>query len=148
MRALFFLMLFMLISGTAYARIHQIDMETLAKIESSNNPKACSYKGCKYGRGLYQISEIALAHYNQDNRPEVTTAQLLDSGTNRMVANWYLDYLWKWCAKRPECETREDVLIAWNWGMGNLLRWKWGDRPDGLPKETKDFIKRYKRLSR
>ena len=158
------MLLFMLISSNAFA--HPIDMNILAQIESSSNPDAVSYRGAKYGRGLYQISEIALKHFNVGHRQIMARAShdtvmwrtlhraenyanshnftgndLFVPTINKIVANWYLD----WIHERTGNEIH--TLVCWNWGYGNWRKWY---RSDGkfrnLPKETRGFLKKYEQL--
>jgi len=125
------------ITSNAYA----LDMTAIATIESSNNPKAISYKGASSGRGLYQISEILLKHYNQVHKTNIKSEELFTADVNERVAIWYIG----WLEKRPYVESDEDILIAYNWGYGNLIKFKKGKR--SLPKETKDYIIKYRRLT-
>jgi len=140
---------------------HPINMKILAEIESSNNPNACSYRGCKYGRGTYQISEIVLKQYlSDDARPQFMNAtdwldkdkftpeKLFDPKVNKFIANYYLSWLHKYTINHYDGvmnpEWVDDVLISWNWGPNNWRKWneKSGAYKD-LPKETQDFLKKY-----
>ncbi len=56
------LFLFLLLTPLAHATPH-IDLDIIIEIESNWNEKADSYKTPRYGRGLAQISEIALQMY-------------------------------------------------------------------------------------
>lgn len=69
-----------------------IDMHALSSIESSCNPNAISFIGAKYGRGLYQISEIALKEYNNYHTEERYAVQeLFNPEINGKVAQWLLN---------------------------------------------------------
>ena len=142
------IILILLFSNTAYA--HPIDMNALATIESNNNPKACSYKGCKYGRGLYQISEIVLKQYDLE-RPKNLRIGVdgwieeikRDPYRQTMIADYYLEWI------HERVGNLDDTLICWNWGYGNWSKWnRNGSNYNKLPKETKDFLKKYNELTK
>lgn len=141
------------------ALAHPINMEVLAEIESSNNPKAYNKKSG--ARGLYQITPIVLKQFNDKNTMDevlrqghraVTEDGLFNPDISWIVANWYLD----WLSER--CDTVDEILIGWNWGIGHLRKWQncsyenMYDNPNqcrayiSLPKETRDFLKKYHKL--
>lgn len=154
MRYMGLLLISLFLCGLAYA--HPIDMKKLARIESSNNPSAVSPKGAI---GLYQIMPIVLKHFNETvplkscvgNSPNgclttkyYTPDDLLTSGVNEIVADWYLDWLWARIPLDDENEMIANLLIAWNWGPGNWRKWyREGAKHKKLPKETQDFLKKY-----
>jgi len=123
-----------------------IDMKKLAWIESSNNPRAVSYKGAKYGRGLYQVSEKVLKEWNDFHPHEKYTPEdLFDPEINRKIATWYLYVRIPYMLRRYKVpDTVEHRLIAYNWGIGHLVDWyRAGADYNKLPKETRDFLKKY-----
>lgn len=129
------------------AGAHPVDMEVLAQIESSGNPKAFNQR--TKARGLYQITPIVLRQYNSEHSAMVTEDDLFNSRVNKAIANWYLDWLFE------KCWTVYDTLIAYNWGIG---RWRtWRQKVVGgyslseglsyLPKETRLYIRKYNELT-
>jgi soluble lytic murein transglycosylase-like protein len=122
------------IGGNAMA---QIDMHKIAMIESSNNPNAVGRSGDDVG--LYQITSICLADYNQMTKSAVKKKELFDPAVNTKVATWYM-------AKRlPQLlkhygipVTVDNVIVAWNSGINTLVK----NKP--LPEVTKRFLKKYK----
>lgn len=146
------LILLLSIAGCAPAYAHPINMDAIAEIESSNNPKAVG----KVGEiGLYQISPIVLKHYNQSSNQHglglVEENELLDPIVNHKVAEWYMNWLF------DRCWTVRDTIIAWNFGIGNWRSWKnWNSEPDvitnpsalvHLPKITQDYLKKYEKIT-
>lgn len=126
----------------------EIDLARIATIESSNNPKADSFRGAKFGRGLHQVSEIALQEYNQRRKESLTPEELYDPETNTKVADWYVQRIGQALSFWGIPQTEETLLASYNWGMGNVRRWyKEGADPKKLPKETRDYIKKYRNLA-
>jgi hypothetical protein len=129
------------------ARADLVNLDIIAKIESSNNPLAISYRGAKYGRGLYQISEIALLDYNRENNAKIAPTSLFEPKIGEMVAQWLFE------ARLPQIlqnkgipVTLANLLIAYNFGPGNLGKYLRGKAE--LPEETKNYLKRYFKLAR
>lgn len=134
---------------------HPINMSVVAEIESSNNPKAYNEKS--QARGLFQITPIALRHYNETSNYHllglVEDDELFDPNINRKVASWYLNWLY------DRTWTVRDTLIAYNWGIGNWRKWRirkdtlYSANTKGLefyttlPKETQDYLKKYEELT-
>ncbi len=137
---------------------HPVNMKILAEIESSNNPKAHNKKSG--ARGLYQITPLVLKQYNESNpmhdyhldikNPivfmdhQLKPDELFDESINYFVAYFYLD----WLSQR--CDTVDEILIAWNWGIAHLRNWKHnpfngvsGPSLEELPRETQDFLRKY-----
>lgn len=139
MKTLVFMLGLFLMQGTVYA--HSIDLDALAHIESSGNPSA--YNKRSQACGLYQITPIVLKQYNAVKGTSLKTRDLFDPKINKTVAEYYLGWLDRLC------ETDEEILIAYNWGIGNLRRWQdKGARFEKLPKETRDYILKYRRLTK
>lgn len=147
---------------------HPINMSAIAMIESSNNPKAVGAAG---EIGLYQISNIALEHWNQAHaqgtnlkfnlmnfvssdrthtlwdtdyplKHILKTEDLFDPIVNRMVADWLFD----WIHERTGNEIH--TIICWNRGYGNWQRWFLnGSKMRKLPKLTREYLKKYEELT-
>jgi len=130
--------LFLLLASACYA---EVDLSIIATIESSNNPSAVSFRGAKYGRGLYQISEVCLTDWNNFNpRKQYTAEQLFDPAINREIAEWYLSKRIPQMLRHYRIPvTLENILHAYNAGIGRV-------RQGIMPEETRKYIRRYKAL--
>ena len=117
------------------ASAHPVNMDVLAEIESSNNPKA--YNKRTGASGTFQITPICLKHYNQEHKQftDFTMDDMFRPEANKIVAFWYLNWL------DERCDTVDEILIAYNWGYGNLRKYRAGKKK--LPKETRDYLKKY-----
>ena len=126
-----------------------VDLEIIAQIESGGNPLAVSYAGAKHGRGLYQISEIALADFNFAHPTEILPLNALFKPlVAKKVAIWYTWRLKQILARRGISAQIPLILISYNWGPGNCIKWyKAGADYNKLPKETKNYITKYNRLA-
>lgn len=95
----------------------EINMQALATIESSNGLHQDSFLGSKYGRGLYQVSEVLLSDYNRLNGCNIRPQDLYDDAVNEIVADWALyNYIPKQLTHYG-CEvTEKAVLQAYNLG--------------------------------
>lgn len=128
-------------------RAEEIDLSIIAKIESNSNPMAISYKGAKYGRGIYQISEICLKDYNMANNAEISPVELFSPKVNRDVAFWYFNLaLPLYLRNKGIPVTPVNLLIAYNFGIGNLSKYLQGKVE--LPKETRNYLIKYKKFAR
>lgn len=122
----------------------QVNLEAIQKIESNGNPKA--FNRISGARGLYQITPVCLAHYNQFQHEckgcspgDWTPNDLFDPTINQMVAEWYFYWL------RSQGLSDVEQIIAYNWGIGNLRKWQAGKRD--LPKETQVYLTKYQCLT-
>ena len=121
------------------ARAEVVDMKIIAQIESSNNPLA--YNRHSQAVGLYQITPICLNDYNLTHKTCYELTDLLSPKFNYAVAYWYLNFRIPQMLKAHKLPvTLETTLWAYNAGVGRVLR---GEKP----KETKNYILKYKRLS-
>jgi len=119
---------------------HPINMKALAQIESSNNPKAWNKK--TNARGLYQITPIVLKQFLQANPGNPFTLEaLFEPNMTKFVADWYLN----WLSKLNDKDTVDDILIGWHDGVGNLRKYRRGERK--LGPEMRSFLKKYHRLT-
>lgn len=107
----------------SYANTTEINLKALAQIESSNNPNAVSFLGASYGRGLYQVSEIALKDYLQYHiKEKITPDDLFNPAINERIAVWLINVRIPQILKhlkRPV--TLETVLSAYNKGYSKDL---------------------------
>lgn len=145
---LFLLPLFLADCGNTPAFAHPINMDAIQQIESSNNPAAQNGNH----RGLYQISEIVLFQFKNDPKSKVimdddsflnvTALQSIDlfiPEINKHIANYYFDWL------TAQLKSKKEILIAWNFGIGNLRKWQAGKVK--LPKETQEYLKKYEKIT-
>jgi len=146
---LVFVMVLTIILLAKDAFAHPIDMDAIATIESSNNPKAFNEQSG--ARGLYQITPLCLKHYNQavDEKPIIPKRHW-----NCNKSGEYCVYSYTGIGEKPgysENYTKDDLfelginkaianwyfgwlydrtwtikdtLIAYNWGIGNWRKWK------------------------
>ncbi len=95
-----------------------IDEQAVIMIESSGRPDAVSFLGEQYGKGLYQISELARRDYNQyHHSAPILSCELLKPSKGRLI------YLWLVEERIPQLlghygieVTDEAVLQAYNLG--------------------------------
>jgi hypothetical protein len=118
-----------------------VDLCTIASIESSGNPNA--YNKRTQARGLYQITPICLADYNNFHRNKrISNDDLFKPLMARNVADWYINEripgMLKYYGIKDTIEAR---LRCYNSGIGNL-------RKGRLPIETREYIEKYKRLKK
>lgn len=113
-----------------------IELAIVALIESGNNPAA--YNEDSGATGLYQITAVCLADYNQYHRGrEMDIGEMYNPGECEKVAAWYL------LVRIPQLLdhyglqiTPDNILFAYNAGIGKV-------RKGIMPKETKNYIKKY-----
>ena len=127
----------------------KINLEAIIKIESGGNPNAFNERSG--ARGLCQITKVCWEEFNHFKgrvpfNPKIE--ELFDPWMNRKVADWYLN------TRIPEMlvafnipVTIDNILIAYNWGIGNLAKLYRHERGKTLPKETADYLKKYKQLT-
>lgn len=136
----------MLCFAPVYAEIN-IDLGIIRIIESDNNPLAFNRKTKCYG--LFQISEICLADYNQLNNTNYEPANLLDPLLNEKIAAWYFKRLHQLLSHYKIPVTVTTLLVSYNWGIGNVADWFRGGAGFGqLPKATQVYVKKYLKLAR
>jgi len=132
--ATFILFAFML------AQANEINLEIIAKIESSNNPLA--YNTRSQARGLYQITPICLKDYNQQNGLNLPVNALFNPSTSHTIAKWYLEARIPLILQNKGIPVTVDtVLWAYNAGVGKVIK-------GIMPNETRNYIKKYKQLAR
>ena len=123
----------------------EIDIQAIISIESSGNPHA--YNAKSGAIGLMQITEICLDEFNAfafaDNIYGL--GDLYNPPVNIMIGTWYINERIPQMLKHYRIEdTIENRLISYNFGIGNLRKYLKGEVK--LPKETRNYIKKYRRL--
>lgn len=120
------------------------DVCAIISAESSWNPVAES----RYARGLMQVSQTALETINKLYNTSWTYDDLLNPAINVRVGMLYMRYLWRHLSKLKLKEPQILVVMAYNWGIGNLQRWL-EVKPDNrvideaVPEETKNYVISY-----
>lgn len=122
-----------------------VDMAVIARIETGGERSpdtACSYLGCRYGRGRYQVSEITLKEFNQRTHAQLTPGDLFVPEVNLGVASWYL------AVRIPEMlryygrpVSTELILVSYNAGIAYALK-----SPADWPGQTKEYLRKYTQL--
>lgn len=92
----------------------------LASVESDFLPTANSYLGPEYGRGILQVSEIALLDYNNRTGSAYKPQDLYDYNICINVGCW----IYKQNIKYGVINNTDDLVIAYNTGHGTYKRQK------------------------
>ena len=115
----------------------EVDLTIISSIESSNNPLA--YNNKSEATGLYQITPICLKDYNQYHSVKYTMTDMYDAQKCFVVAEWYLnDRIPSMLRYYGHTVDLNNTLVAYNWGIGHV--------GETLPKETRDYIVKYRTL--
>jgi len=130
--------------ATASASVPQINLVYIAQIESSN--RSFAYNKTTKAIGLHQITPVVLKEYNRRFKTKLDSESLFHADINTTVAHWYANVripeLLRW-SKIPI--TTINMLIAYHDGIGNLIKFRAGERQ--LGKNMKGYIKKYETLS-
>lgn len=96
----------------------KISLPALAQVESAGNPRADSFLGAKFGRGLYQISDVALEDYLAYHPTRFFAfSDLYKPDVCKEVALWLLTVRIPQLIRHHGKEvTLENVLTAYNMG--------------------------------
>jgi hypothetical protein len=78
---------------------------------------------------------------NQKYGTNFTMADMYDAGKSAQFIHYYLKSL----GRSKHINTPEDMLIAYNWGMGNLYKYKKGEKK--LPKQSEDYVDMYNAMT-
>ncbi len=133
------LMTILLVSCTP-AHAQEVDIAIISTIESSNNPKA--HNNISGSTGLCQITQSALSEFNHHFHKNYSLISMYDGRTNLLVADWYINNRIPVMLKYYGIpQTIENRIWAYNAGIGNVVK-------NIMPKETKNYIKKYKRLAK
>ena len=144
--------MFVVVVFVGSARADEIDINAIIQIESSGNPLA--YNKSSQAVGLMQITPIVFKEFAESDsgwkefKPIINFGDhrnigiLYDADTNVAIGKWYLNRIANRYLKGKG--SIEDILICYNWGYGNWRKYKAGKV--GLPKETRDYIKKYRKL--
>uniref|UniRef100_A0A6H1ZFF2 Putative transglycosylase n=1 Tax=viral metagenome TaxID=1070528 RepID=A0A6H1ZFF2_9ZZZZ len=141
---LFFIALALVLMQVGHCFGAGIDVEAIIQIESGGNPNA--YNAKSGAIGLMQITRIALSEWNEHHpQQQLNPEDLFDRNINSLVGTWYLDRIKKhYCKVWKIPPTVENILIGYNWGVGNLKKWyRQGHIYSKLPYETRQYLKKY-----
>jgi len=152
------IVLLLILAIVKMAKGEEICIPCIIQIESSGNPNAYNEKSGAIG--LMQITKTCLEDFNDwswritDNEgrnplpikepPRYNMGDMYNPSKNVEVGTWYLNRIKNHYLKGKG--TIEDILICYNWGYGNWRKWKAGKVK--LPRETRNYIKRYKQLTK
>ncbi len=136
-----FFFLFFLANADAQEIKPAINMEAIAQIESSGNPRAWNKRDDS--RGLFQITPICLKEWNNFHpKDQLTMDDLWDASVNRKVAEWYINVRIPAMLRhynKPESVANQ--IVAYNAGISYVVK----NKP--LPKITRDYLAKYERLT-
>jgi len=108
-----------------------VDISIIESIESNGNDSAVSDRGAY---GAFQITKIALADFNRQNKTNIKFSQLRDKELSAHIAIWLLE------VRAPQLLKEKDSirnrLISYNCGASCVGK--------KLPKETRNYINHYK----
>ena len=128
-----------------------ICIDCIIEIESGGNSLARSENNCI---GLMQVSPIVLKEYRNFHKDNFSQAlredSLLHPEINKLIGIWYLNRIKNHYLPYYKIPvTIENVCIAYNFGIGNLVKWyRAGAKWEKLPKETQNYIKKYHKLAK
>ena len=127
------------------ADAEDLNMSIISMIESGGNAHAVSFLGAKYGRGLYQVSEVCLKEYNQYKKRDIKVSELFDSATCLRIANWYANTRVVQLLRHYNLpQSIKYKIYCYNWGIGNVLKWhNKGCVMSEVPSETINYLQRY-----
>ena len=117
-----------------------VDLEKIAQIESSNNPKAINKSSG--ARGLYQFMQPTWEEVVKKMGKSWTWDDAFDGEKSKEVADYYFNREIPRLLQHYNLEdTIENRLAAYNWGIGNLSR----QGIEKAPQETTNYIAKYMR---
>lgn len=117
----------------------KIDLKAIRMIESSDCKDMYNMKSGAIG--CYQITKIVVDEWNNFHKVQYAHKDMMDKEISGQVANWYLNERIPAMLKYYKKEvTLENILIAYNYGIKHVKE------DSKLPKETRDYIEKYKKL--
>lgn len=133
---------FCVATGTAQGA-ELIDLNKIAFIESSNNPKAVSRDG---SIGLHQVSQPCLSDWNSAHPGQrYVLKDMLEPVKSTWVADWYFNVRIPALLKHYKIEASTlNIIAAYNWGIGNVVKWqKTGAQFEQMPRITQRYYRKY-----
>lgn len=122
-----------------------MDINKIINIESSGNPFA--HNKHSGARGLMQVTPIVLEEWNYFNPSQKYTCEsLFNPEINRKIGTWYLNRIKDhYIPYYGLGQNIENILIAYNSGIKNLCKMREKRDFNLLPKETQEYIRKYKK---
>jgi len=117
--------LFIGIISSAYIVYAQepVNLDVIARIESSLNPKAIGDKGKAFG--LYQLHHAAIIDYNRAHKTSYPHSIALNPEIYFVIASWYINSEIPRLLKHYKLkDTLSNRLTAWNMGIRAVIRGK------------------------
>jgi len=99
-------------------------------IETGMNPRV-NHKGFQ---GFPQTKQHIIDGVNKRYKTNFVMEDMYDAEKSAEFIHYYV----KAIQRSQYVKNTEDVIIAYNWGMGNLGKYKRGE--ESLPKESKDYV--------
>jgi len=125
----------------------EVDMYVIAQIESSGNSQA--YNEGSGAIGLCQITAIVAQEYRELVDASFEDSKLWDPVVNKHVGDWYMNIRIPRMLKYFHIkDTLHNRLRAYNWGIGNLVKYHRAVGLYRMPKETSRYIIKYEELVR
>lgn len=122
--------------------INESLLNALIMVESANNPWA--FEKSSGAQGLTQIRKIAwkdlVRHYPDKYKKLQYAKDIFQPELARQAGKDYLVLLKYYLAKKKIGINLDNLLAAYNWGIGNLERFGL----ENAPKETQNYIKKIK----
>lgn len=132
-------LLFSLCKLASASVVPTINLDVIAQIESSNNPKAIGDNGRSLG--AYQLSSGVIKDYNHLYNTQYSHQDALSSKISHKIAFWYLHKripsLLKHFKKPVSTKT---ILWAYNAGIKAVV-------DNRMPETTKKYLIKYEKLS-
>jgi len=123
-------------------------IKTIMLIETGMNPRKNSlgFEGfpqtkIEYINGWKDKKGKFHPGINQKHNQNFTMADMYDAGKSAKFIHYYLKSL----EQSQHVSSPEDMLIAYNWGMGNLGKYKRGQKE--LPQQSADYVDMYNAMS-
>lgn len=145
MKKLFLIIVFLFACQSAHAVT--IDLSAIAVIESATkqypngNPKA--FNSTSGARGMYQITPVCLADYNDRTGQKIALTALYDMKTSERIATWYFSVRLPQIFKSKNIPiTTENLLAGYNAGPGIVKKVLQGKRK--YKTETVRYIEKYR----
>ena len=106
-------------------------IKAIMLIETGMNP----IKNSLGYEGFPQTKDHIIQSINKRNRTNFSMKDMYDAEKSAEFIHYYL----KTASKSDYVNNIEDLIIAYNWGIGNLKKYKHGEKD--LPNQTADYIK-------
>jgi soluble lytic murein transglycosylase-like protein len=113
-------------------------IKAIMGIESGMVPR----KNSKGYDGFPQTNETNLKYINKKYNTDFTRSDLYDAKRSAEFIHYFI----KDVVKSRYVKSDEDIIMAYNWGVGNLAKYKKGQRE--IPEETSNYVKLFNTFKR